>query len=269
MKTIVAIAIFGACLFGMTSAIITVDANCNTKIQQYRDCGQKMRDQRESEAKAREDAEKSCFTSNGCTAPGQGQGGNDPDRQKREQCNKDVEVALKAQVQTCVQGKVSGLTFPNDGGKREEHRRGGGRGGADKMIQQACGSNAAAVPAVKACLQKARPQSTPDQERARFNDNCKAKAQCDAILNGGPCKAQLDQARTALCQCGQQVEGSKASIRTSTPSCAGLPAPQQRPGGQGGQQRSCDNSGKPDYCQLGFDKFQADRQANRQGGNGH
>jgi len=267
---IIAIVIFGACIFSMTSAI-TVDASCNAKIQQFRDCNQKIRDQRESEAKTKEDAMKACFTSSGCTPPGE-DGKRDP---KKEQCFKDVEAALKAKVETCVQSKIQGITFPQD--KPGEEHRGGPRGGArgghgDKGLEQACSNNAGNVAKVKACLQTARgPPSTPDQQKQHFDSNCKSRAQCDAILDD-KCKTQLDAAKQAVCQCGQQVNAdasARATLFGSTPSCQGVQAPQPRPGGGGGgqQPKSCDDSGKKDYCKLGFDAWQADKKSH-QGGQG-
>jgi len=157
----------------------------------------------------------------------------------------------------------------------EEHQGGGFKGGhGDKGIQQACGTNTAAVATVKACIQKAHTSahSGPDQEKTRFDNNCKAKAQCDQIL--GTCKAQLDEAKKALCECGQAAHEDSVSLRATTPSCKGLEAPKPRPGGQQGKQKACgDDSGKPDYCKEGFEKFQADRKAKggkgRPGADGH
>jgi len=276
MKTIVAIAIFGACIFGMTSAL-QIDASCNAKIQQFRDCGEKSRAQRETESKTRDQAIEACYKTSGCTAPVREEK-QDPDRQKKEACQKDIQVALKAKVQTCVQGKIQGLTFPQDEKRREEGHRGSRGGHDDKGIQKACGTNTAAVATVKACIKSASPPSGPDQQKARFDQNCKARAQCDAILDV-KCKSQLDEAKKALCECGQQAHAdasAQATLRATTPSCAGLPAPKPRQGGQPEKQRSCDESGKVDYCKEGFDKFQADRKAQEAarggkhpGGDGH
>jgi len=269
MKTIVALIIFGACIFSTISAI-TVDAGCNAKIQQFRDCNQKIRDRRESEQQTKEQAMKACFTSSGCTTPGGEGGQRDP---KKEQCFKDVELTLKTKIETCVQGKIQGLAMPHDNKPQEEHRgdrggQGGPRGGhGDQGLQQACSNNAGNVAKVKACIQSARgPPSTPDQERARFDDNCKARAQCDTILDAN-CKSSLDAAKQAVCQCGQQVQAdasARATVFTSTPSCQGVTAPKPRQGGQGGQ-KSCDDSGRKDYCKLGFDAWQADKKS-KQGG---
>jgi len=154
MKTIVAIGIFGACLFGTISAI-TVDANCNAKIQQFKDCHAKIKDQRESDAKTKDVTIDGCYTASGCTPPDKEQKPNDPDRQKKEQCMKDVMTALKSQVQTCIQGKVQGLTIPQDAKRGDDEHRGSKGGHGDKGIQQACGTNTAAVATVKACIQKA------------------------------------------------------------------------------------------------------------------
>jgi len=91
------------------------------------------------------------------------------------------------------------------------------------------------------------------------------------------CQTQLDAAKQALCECGQSVATptARASLRASTPSCAGLPAQKQGGGGGGqdGKQRSCDGSSQTDYCKAGFDKYQADKKAKmgqkRPGGDGH
>jgi hypothetical protein len=262
MKMFVAIVI--ACIFSMTTAI-TIDAGCNAKIQQFRDCNQKIRDQRESEQKTKEQAMKACFTSNSCSPPGEG-GQRDP---KKEQCFKDVELNLKTKVETCVKGKIQGLVFPQDNKPHEEHR-GGPRGGhGDKGLEQACNNNAGNVAKVKTCIQSARgPQSTPDQERLRFDSNCKARTQCDAILDAN-CKSSLEAAKQAVCQCGQQIHAdatSRAAVFSSTPSCQGISAPTPRQGGQGGQQKSCDDSGKKDYCKLGFEAWQADKKSKQGGG---
>jgi len=280
MKTIVAITIFGACIISMISAI-NVDANCNAKIQQFKDCHEKIRDQRQNEAKTRDAAIEGCYKASGCTAPPRDQKPNDPDRQKKEACMKDMMIALKAQVQTCVQGKVSGLTLPSDSNRdrKEGDNRGFKGGHGDKGIQQACGTNTGAVATVKACIKKAftNAQSGQDQEKTRFDNNCKSKAQCDAIL--GSCKVQLDAAKKAVCECGQQVHGdaaARAKVKAATPSCAGVADPKQRQGGppKSGKQRSCDDdSGKTDYCKEGYEKFKADRQAKggqkRPGDDGH
>jgi len=262
---IIAMVIFGASILSTISAI-TIDAGCNAKIQQFRDCNQKIRDQRESEQKTKEDAMKACFTSNGCTAPGQG-GQMDP---KKEQCFKDVEANLKTKVETCVQGKIQGLVFPQDSKPQGEHRGGGGaRGGhGDQGLQQACSNNAGNVAKVKACIQAARgPQSTPDQDKTRFDSNCKSRGQCDAILDA-KCKSSLDAAKQAVCECGQQIHAdasARAAVFTSTPSCQGMSAPKPRQGGPQ-QQKSCDESGKKDYCKLGFDAWQADKKSKQGGG---
>jgi len=262
MKTVVALAIFGACIFGMTSAV-TIDAACNGKIQAFKDCHSKIRDQHINDAKQKEAAVDACYTASSCTPPGQGAKPADADRAKKEQCMKDISVTLKAQVEKCVSDKVQGLTLPHDNKNGDEHR-GGMRGGhGDKAIQQACGTNTAAVATVKACIQaKAGAQSGPDADRARFDSNCKAKSQCDSLAPDAACKAQLDQAHQTLCECGQTARGNMAQLHTSTPSCAGLPEPKQR---SGGKQKSCDASStpQPDICKDGFDKWQANRKAHQ------
>jgi len=256
---IVAIAIFGACILGSNAAGLTVDATCNTKIQAFRDCHVKISEGRKAEAKTRDDAIQACYKTSGCTPAVEAPSA---DRQKFEACMKDTMTALGTQVKTCVQGKVTGLTVPDakhDGG---EHR-GFGRHG-DKEITKACGTNTAAVATVKTCIQQAHTngQSGPDQEKARFDNNCKAKADCDTGL-GADCKTKLDGIEQAMCECSQAAHSNLETVRSSTPSCASLPAPKGgAKGGQGGKQRSCDGSAKKDYCQLGYDAFQADKKAN-------
>jgi len=268
MNPIVAIAILGACICGWTSAI-DFDVTCNAKIQQFRDCHVKIRQGREAEAKTRDSAIQQCYTTSGCTPPVQG-AGNDASRQQREQCMKDVMGALKAEIKTCVQGKLPGLQIPDDAGKGPE---GGHRGGFGKHDPaKACGSNSAAAATLKTCIQNAHSgaQSGPDQEHTRFDANCKAKADCDAIL-GAQCQDDMQNVETALCQCGQQLRtgDTLANAKKNTPSCSGLTEGQHQGGPPKGAQGSCD--ARKDYCKLGYDTWKADRAARQQqhgGGSG-
>jgi len=268
MQTIVAIAFFSVCICSLTSAF---DASCNAKFEQFKACHKKIGDGRVAEAKTRDSAIKACYQSSGCTAPPEAKSA-DANREKNQACMKDVMKTLKETVKTCVQGKVQGLTIPSDAGHGGPGGHEGGWGGHGHNPEKACGTNTAAAATLKTCIQNAHKsaQSGSDQEKSRFDANCKAKADCEAVL--GSCKASLDEVEKAMCECGEQIHSGDAltNARKTAPSCQGLPEPQHKGGPGGGRpkkQGSCGEA-KKDYCKLGFDAFQADKKA-RGGKGGH
>jgi len=260
MKTIVAI-LFGTCALGLASAF---DASCNAKIQAFKDCHVQARAQLQQDAQAKlqarqaeEAAINTCYTTNGCTPPIEGDkgGANDAKRQAKEQCEKDFRSALKPKLQQCVAGKLPGFNLPNQPDHQQE-RQGefnkGGRKHDKDDIQKACSSNSAAVATVQACIQSARKSNAPSnpqaQAQARFDSNCKVKAQCDSQLTA-QCQSSLDDAEKAVCECGQQLR-SDQTIRAGVASCQTVDAPKQRKARQCGQQR--DPKKEPGYyCNNG------------------
>jgi len=277
MKIIVALVIFGACIFSTISAqtttsALTIDSGCNVKIQQFRDCDKKIWDQRQSERENIDSDLSDCFETSGCPVAGPllaeiGRG----------RCYKDVKAVQHGKIKICVQTKIQGLTLPQDNQTDEEHR-GKRRSIINKLVNESCSkarNPASAELSIRACFAKVRNESrlTPDQAKQRFDSNCKAKAQCDAILDAN-CKTQLDAAEKAFCECRQQVHDSESEtdrvvLFASTPSCAGITAPEGFWSTYGQKQKSCDNSGGKDYCKLGFDAWKADQKAkksNKQGG---
>jgi len=262
MNAIVALVMLGACI-GMTLAF---DPNCNAKIASFKDCHKKIKDQHEQDAQTREAAISACYTASSCTPPGQGGRTEDP---KREQCRKDIEVHIKADMEKCVTDKVHGLVIPQDNnahGVKEDHR--GMRGGhGDKGVEKACGTNTAGVAAVKACIKAHAGQGGQDP-KARFDANCKAKKDCDAVL--GSCKNDLEEAHKAICDCQESMHGSdaRAKLEASTPSCAGITqgGPHQG-GGPKGTPKPCDGAGQKDPCAGSYDDWQKARAAH-QGGPG-
>lgn len=242
--------------------------SCDGPIQQFHQCQEQIRRTRETERKSKMDAARplinKCFTDNGCQAPAEEGHQPNADAEKRQHCNKDLNLAIRGKVEACVRRTSSSFSFPADN-HQEEHREGDMMKFKGGKVEKACGGSADKAKLVKACIKTnaGGMQLSEQEKKARFDHNCQQKTQCDNAL--GPCRPQLDQLRQSICQCQQQVRTDVAvtAMRQSTASCNGL---QENNKGPKKQQRSCDNVQQKDACQQGYDAWKASHQQNHQNG---
>jgi len=256
-----AIFLICSCIFGLAwSAVWSGGSDCDSKIAAYRQCTDQIRHDRQAEIKKKSDDEKpvieKCFTTNGCTVPGDksDQSNNSATRQQREQCHKDLNVALKAQVRTCVRKTNPNFEFPPD----EDQTPGMSKmKNGKKGLEKACKGSADKAKAVETCIKTSRPDKglTPDQQKQRFDENCQKKNHCENAL--GNCRPQLEALKQTVCQCNQdaRLDANVDSARASTPSCKGL-TENGKKGKQQGTKRPCThNDQEKDWCTEGYDAW--------------
>jgi len=176
-------------------------------------------------------------------------------RQQREQCHKDLNLALKAQVRSCVRKTNPNFEFPPE----EEQTPPNKLKHAKKGLEKACQGSSDKAKLVEACIKTTRPPTlTPDQQKQRFNDNCQKKKQCETAL--GACHAQLDALKQTVCHCNQdaRLDANVDSTRASTSSCHGLTENAKK--GKGtkhqGTKRPCSNDDQDkDWCAEGYEAW--------------
>jgi hypothetical protein len=266
MHSRIAILLIGVCAFAY---VCSAADPCDAPIQQFRQCTDKIRDDRQAESKKKVDELKSahdqCFTSAGCKAQvDEDEQNKNANHEKQQQCHKDINASLKSKVRECVRKLHPSFDFPPEDQKQDKQGR-KIRGGK-KDIEKACGGVADKMKAVEDCLKSKRlAKQSEDQQKQRFEQNCANKKKCETAL-GTSCRTALDKLQTDVCQCNQDTrsDATLQAARLSTPSCQALPTP--KPGKQQKQKTkpTCGaRKDSNDWCTKGYDAWKQSLTANK------
>jgi len=274
MHSRIAIILIGVCGFG---CVWSAADPCDAQIQQFRQCTDKIRDERQAETKKKLDemkpAHDQCFKSAGCQAPAdedEPKSNKNGDHEKQQQCHKDINQSLKSKVRDCVRKTHPSFDFPPENQKQDKQGGFKRMKGGKKDIEKACGGSADKIKAVEDCLKKNKQaKPTEDQQKQRFQQNCDNKKKCETSL--GSCRATLDKLQSTVCQCNQDTrsDANLQSARSSTPSCQALPTP--KPGKQQKQKNkpTCGARKDEDWCTKGYDSWKESQKAKFQNKNDH
>lgn len=273
MKAIV-VALFFACVFGSSLA-----QDCSAKAVEFHKCIEASKKTAEDAEKAKWEALKpkfdACFTDNGCTPPAGKMGGNSSSGEKKgnnteaKACKKAVKEALKTQFDACIQKAGLNITLPKMDEKKKKDGKGKGKKDHEKALE-GCAKKDEVIACKRALKNSTKP--TDDEKKARFQAKCDAKTKCLADL-GADCQAQLEKFKMAACQCKQEIGAQKATVRSSTPACSGVPEKKsgekksgEKKSGEAksGEKKTCE--AKKDYCKLGYDAKEADEKAKKAAG---